>query len=388
MCFRPSTGAPFILDYEKKNRREAKIEDAETIVTIVDALDGYDIVNSVISPPDAPASAKNLLRFIASHRYSLKPSDLTVSLPQEVKTAAEIAARIRGSEKTLREKPLTALNISMVSPLRCTEHESNAMIETAKAGLPIEILSSPSLGLTGPVTIAGSVAVSLAETIGAIYLIYLIEPGLGVIMCSRVVPIELRTLATNYGAPELGMASVLIGEYCARYHIPTNLYGFGTCAKFVSAQSEMERMISGTTMALAQPNVITGSGFLDNGLLVCPEQLIIDHEAIRFLKRLREPIEINEDSIAVDVLKKGMAQGSLIAEEHTLEHMKKGAIIGCGLNQWNNSIQNWEDNQKHDMFERAHKKLTEILAGHRAEPFDTKLEEELNRIVKDAEAQW
>jgi trimethylamine:corrinoid methyltransferase-like protein len=83
-----------------------------------------------------------------------------------------------------------------------------------------------------------------------------------------------------------------------------------------------------------------------------------------------------------------MAQGSLIAEEHTLEHMKKGAIIGCGLNQWNNLGQNREDNGKYDMFERAHKKLKEILASHRVEPFNAKLEEELNRIVKDAEAQW
>ena len=380
MCFRPSTGEPFIFDYKNRARRPATMNDAKQLVLITDYLSGYDMVNSVVNPQDAPGTWGNVRRFINSHRYSLKPSDFTVSSAQEVKAVARIAAAIRGGEKFLREKPLTAVDISMVTPLRCTVEETAAFMACARLGIPVEILSSPAMGVSAPVTLAGSVAVSLAETIAAVCLLYQIHPGLGVIAAVRISPVDMRTTAYNYGAPELGMGSVLTAACCARYHIPTNLYGFGTVAKSVGAQSAMEKAFSGLLMGLARCHMITGSGILDNALVTSPELLVVDHEAIQYLKRIRKPVAIDEDAVGFDALVRGMRDsGTLIAEEHTLRYFREGELLQCGLDQWS-SLEQWEQEGRPDLLDHAHRQAVEILENHSVEPFDPAVESEIERV--------
>ena len=283
MCFRPSTGEPFLFDYETRSRRPATMEDSRTLVRVTDALEGYDMVNSVVNVDEAPGSWGNILRFVNAHRHSLKPSDITVSTDREVRAVARIGTAIRGSEEGLREKPLTAVDVAMISPLRCTDEETRAFLECARRGIPVEILTSPSLGVSSPLTLAGGVALTMAETVAALCLLYQVAPGLGVINVARVSPINLRSGAYNYSAPELGMGSVLTAACSARYHLPTNLYGFGTAAKTFGGQAEMEKVFSGLLMALGRHHLITGAGTLDNSLITGPELLVVDHEAIRFI---------------------------------------------------------------------------------------------------------
>ena len=366
MSFRPSTGEPFVLDYATRERRDATMSDAEALVRIADSLEGFGMVNSVVSVREAPGTWKEILHFILSHRYSMKPSDITVSTVPEVHAIARIAAAIRGSELALRERPLTAVHISMISPLRCSSEQSEAFIESARLGLPVEILSSPAMGISSPVTLSGSVVVSLAEVMAAICLIYQVAPGLGVINAARVSPINMRTGSYNYGAPELGMGSVLTSACSARYNLATNLYGFGNAARTAGIQSAMEKTFSGLLVALGRPHMITGSGILDNSLVTSPELLVIDHEAIRFIKRICKPITVDEDSIGIDVLIKGMQEsGSLIAEEHTLHFLKDGELLDCSLDQWE-SLEKWEEDGKPDLLDKAHKKVEQILSN----PYD------------------
>jgi len=129
--FRPSVGAPFIFDYSTRCRRQATAEDAKAMITLTDALDGYDMVHSVVTPEDAPGTIANVLLFADSHRYSLNPSDVTVIHDREVIAIAKVAAAIRGGERRLREKPLTAVDVAMITPLRCTKEQAAALIDLA-----------------------------------------------------------------------------------------------------------------------------------------------------------------------------------------------------------------------------------------------------------------
>lgn len=375
MSFRPSTGMPFVLEYATRDRREATIQDAKAFVRVTDALEGYDMVNAVVNLRDAPGTWSNILLFILGHRFSRKPSDVTVSSAREVQAVARISAAIRGSESELRKKPLTAVDISMITPLRCSEIEAEAFLEAARLGVPVEILSSPSMGVSSPITLSGSVVVCMAEVLAAICLLYQVAPGLGIINTARISPINMRTGAYNYGAPELGMGSVLTAACSARYHIPTNLYGFGNAAKRPGIQSAMEKTFSGLLMALGRHHMITGSGILDNSLVTSPEVLVIDNEAIRFIKRICAPIAIDEDAIGIDVLMRGMREsGTLMAEEHTLRYLKQGEMMDCGLDQWD-SLQKWEQDGRPDLFDKAHEKVEAILAGPSLAPFDHHVEE-------------
>jgi len=384
MCFRPSTGMPFIMDHQTRRRRDATMDDARIMATLIDAIDEYEMVNSVVNPADAPGELGNIRRFVNAHRYSTKPSDITVMTAQEVRLIGEIAAAIRGGADALRQRPLTIVDAAMITPLRCASEQVEAMLECAARGIPIEVLTSPSLGVSSPVTLAGGAALGIAEAVAALCLVYQVAPGLGIVNTARISPTNMRTTAYNYGTPEFGMASVLVASCCARYHMPTNLYGFGTVAKTVGAQCMMEKGYSGLLLALGRPHMITGSAQIDNAMTTSPEALVIDAEAIRFLRRIREPIAVDEEAIAVDVLADAM-QGStafLLAEEHTLKHLQAGEVMDCSLGQWM-SYSQWEDAGAPDLYELAHKRVEELLQTHTPAPFDPGVEKRIEQIFAE-----
>ena len=272
----------------------------------------------------------------------------------------------------------------MITPLRCASDQVEAMLECARWGIPIEVLTSPSLGVSSPVTLAGGAALGIAEVIAALCLVYQVAPGLGIVNTARISPTNMRTTAYNYGTPEFGMGSVLLAACCARYHMPTNLYGFGTVAKTVGAQCMMEKGTSGLLLALGRPHMVTGAGQIDNAMITSPEALVIDAEAIRFVRRVRQPIVVDEESIATDVMKSVM-QGSsalLLAEEHTLKHLKAGEVMDCSLGQWM-SYSQWEDAGAPDLFELAHKRVEELLHTHTVEPLDADVDRHIEKLLEN-----
>lgn len=88
--------------------------------------------------------------------------------------------------------------------------------------------------------------------------------------------------------------------------------------------------------------MLTGRGSLNNALATSPEQLVIDHGIIRFIKRICETIRIDEETIGIDGLTKVMGrQGHLMAEEYTVKHFRAGEMLNCSLGQWD-SQNEWE----------------------------------------------
>jgi trimethylamine---corrinoid protein Co-methyltransferase len=382
MSFRPSTGAPFILDYETGRPREATMDDARIMATLADALEGYGMVNSVVNPPGAPGGIGTGRLFVNAHRYSLKPSDVTVMTREEVNLIGRICAAIRGGEKESREKPLVAVDVAMITPLRCAGEQVEAFLECAKWGLPVEALTQPVVGLSGPVTLAGSSVLAMAEIVAALCLVYQVAPGLGFVNATRVSLMNMYTSEFNLGAPELGMASVLVSAWSARYNIPCDSYGFGTYDKAPGSQASMEKTLSGMLMALGHPYMITGGGILDNALITSPEQLVIDNEAIRMVQRICKPMTIDKESIAIDVLLKAKRGNELlVGEEHTVRHLRAGEVLSCGLRQWFPSAPGEEVFP--DLNERAHKRKEEILASHKVPPFDSVTEKQIKRLLGD-----
>lgn len=383
MHARPSVGIPFVWDYATGRLRDATLEDSQQMATLVDALDSFDMVNSVVVPRGIPEGQGTVQLFVNVHRHSLKPSDIPVTNSREVNHIARVAATIRGGRQELRAKPLTVVDISMISPLRCAEAQADALLAAARWGLPIEVVAPPSMGLTAPITLAGSAVLALAEVVAALCLVYLAAPGLGIINTTRISPTNMVTGSCNYGGPELGMASALTAACAARYGIPTDAYGLGTAARMPGAQAAMEKTSSGLLMALGHPYMVTGGGSLNNALATSPEQLVIDHEIIRFIKRIRETIQIDEEAIGIEVLTEAMcSQGHLMGEEHTVRHFRAGEMLNCSLGQWD--LQNeWEAAGYPDLAERSHGKVLEILSSHRVPAFEAQMAAEIESIVDE-----
>ena len=381
--FRTSTGLPSIFDHKTKSIRPTTLDDARVMALVTDALDGFDMVNCAVNPVGGPHGVGALHLLINSHRYSMKPSDVTVMTKREVEGIVKIAVAIRGSEKELKEKPLTAVDVAMITPLRCTEEQVEAFLECAFHGIPIEVLSSPALGLTSPVTIAGGVAINIAEMIAALCLVYQITPGLGMINTARVTAVNMRTGALDMGMPEEGMSSLLVSACCKRYNIPVDSYGFGTGATIPGIQATMEKTFSGMLMALGNPFMVTGGGHLGNAMVTSPEQLVIENEMIRVLKRIRQTVTIDEDSIGVDIFKKFIYEKEdIISNEHTIRHIREGELMEYGIEQWMPN-QELEKEKVLDQYDRANLIVEEIISSHSVPPFEPSVDKKIKQILDE-----
>ncbi len=77
-------------------------------------------------------------------------------------------------------------------------------------------------------------------------------------------------------------------------------------------------------------------------------------------------------------------EGVLLVEEHTVKHLRAGEMIDARLGQWV-SYSEWQKQGCLDLSDLAHEKVEQILAEHIVEPFDAKLESEINRILEESE---
>ena len=70
--------------------------------------------------------------------------------------------------------------------------------------------------------------------------------------------------------------------------------------------------------ALTGSNVIYGMGMLEMGMTMSYEQLLIDQEIVKMIRRVLQGIAVNKETIALDVIKKVGPAGNY-SERHTLK---------------------------------------------------------------------
>lgn len=134
---------------------------------------------------------------------------------------------------------------------------------------------------------------------------------------------------------------------------------------------------------LAGANAIYGAGMLELGQTVSLEQLIIDDEIIRMCKRVAKGIDVNDETIALDVIMAVGQTGNFITQKHTKKYMKEEQSFPLLINREMRGA--WEKKGKKDLAMVAHEKLKEILATHQVPPIDRDIKEEIMKVIKSIE---
>ena len=153
----------------------------------------------------------------------------------------EIATVIRGGRGALAKDPLVMIMISPTSPMRISEDEALAVIECAKRQLPLAPLSCPTLGATAPATMAGGIAQQWAEQLAVMVLAYDICPGLPVMACSRISPMDMRRGNTVLSGAATGMMTAALADVAESFGLPCNGWGFSSSSQSPDLQAGAER---------------------------------------------------------------------------------------------------------------------------------------------------
>ena len=190
----------------------------------------------------------------------------------------DMLAAVRGGEDNLRRKPLAIFDACPSPPLKWSHLTSQSLIDSARAGIPSELISMGMTGASSPATIAGTLVQHVVENLAGLVLCQLAAPGAPVIFGGSPSSFDMRKGTTPMGAVEtmmIDMAAAQIGKFL---RLPTHAYMALSDAKTPDAQAGYESGIGAVLAALAGVNVVSGPGMLNYESSISFEKLVIDDE--------------------------------------------------------------------------------------------------------------
>jgi trimethylamine--corrinoid protein Co-methyltransferase len=317
------------------------------------------------------------------YRYALPHTTKPLQGPG-VQTAREVKIAIDLAEVVGAVDEILTMSVSPVSPLTFPEDLVEAMAAIASHNIPFGPLPCPTAGTTAPLSLSGALVQQNAEVLASIVITQLVNPGLPVIYCGRLAMMEPRTGISVWGGVELGLASAATVQIGHHYGLPVNVYGFSTNAHTLEIQNGYERALNAILPALAGADELSGIGEMAAGMMGSYAQMVCDNEIAASVRRVIRGFEVNEDTLAVDVISHAMqSQRNFVGQRHTIKYLREGEILMTSLAD-RRSFNEWERTGKAGMTERSIAEAGRILAEHEVPPLDDYQERNLDGIMQAA----
>lgn len=268
-----------------------------------------------VSPQDIPSNVRHLHRMIAA--ITLSDKAMMEAAHGRIITAdcLQMAQILFGS---LEGEPVIGDVVNVNSPLRYDERMLGGLITYARAGQVTFITPFILAGAMSPVTIAAAVAQQNAEALAGVALTQLVRRGAPVIYGGFTTNIDLKSGSPAFGTPE-GAWALLVGGQLARYYnLPYRGSGSLTTAKSLDSQAAYETMWNLWPAILAHTNLIMHAvGWLDGGLTASFEKFVIDLENLGMFRHFLAGFQVDEESLALDMIAEVGAGGHHLGTPHT-----------------------------------------------------------------------
>ena len=323
--FSVSTGGfcCFIHDLDG-SRRAADRHDVLCSLNLVNGLDEIDYTGLPVSDQSLPSRHRPVVMAAELVKHTRKIGGVETFNKRDVRYIHEIAQVVAGSAEEFRKRPALVGYAETRSPLCFDKHMVEVFMEYITLGVPQTVDTMPAGGTTAPVTAAGILALGAAETIAAMVLAYAVRDDAVVAMDVTPSYADMTTAGYKYAGPDrcnLLMARIqLLAEY---YGCPTGVHGGKTDSCFYNEQAGAEKMATMLLTVLAGAVGIGTVGHLENALTFSPLQLVIDNELVRYVRRaIREPVVVDDQTLAVDLIDAVGPGGHFLNHPHTLEHFR------------------------------------------------------------------
>lgn len=375
-------GEALWLDELGTARRYATLDDVVTATRFADALDTINLVGAMSDPHELPVAARCVEVMATMLAHTTKPIHFWYHDRASARYLNEIMIAVRGDRERAAQYPLCYPFLEPISPLRFATNGIDLLFETAELNLPVPIGPMAQMGLSAPVTIAGTLAQENAEILAGVCITQLIRPGMPV--CYGGIPhaFDMRTTQMVFAGPEQALMGVAMTQIGKHYGLPVYINVGLTDAKRPDAQAGLEVGMTLLLGAAAGADIFGHMGICGVDQASSLEILMMQHEAIRYVESVMRDVEVSDEALALDEIAAEGPGGGFIAREHTARHFRRELWFPQLLD--HEYYDTWLENGATDMEARCQVRVRKILAKHEPEPLAPELARELDHIVAAA----
>ena len=355
--------ALYIYEPETGGKRLADLEDLKRIARLVNGLENIHLFMLPTYLSELPVEQVDVNRFFTGLDNTTKHVMGGVYTIEGVEQVARMAEMVAGSADALRKRPLVSMIACSMSPLKLDAHYGDLLIAIARKGIPVVCPAEPLCGATSPVTLAGNVAVQTVDSLMGVMLSQIVNPGTPAVFGSVATNTDLRNLRYLAGSIEMGLLNAAGAQMAQFYELPYYATGGMTDSKMLDSQSGYESSLTTLLCALAGSNFIhDAAGLMEFAMTVSLEKFVIDNEIIGMVMRAVEGIEVDDDTLAYDLIKQVGPGGNFVTARHTRHYMRKEHYQPVLSDR--NSREDWEVAGSKSTWEKASETVRQILENH------------------------
>jgi trimethylamine--corrinoid protein Co-methyltransferase len=383
----PTTDLPFVApngctdfmnDLETGEKRMTTSSDLRDFAILCDYLDGVDFFWSVCVPTEIQPPLQYIHGFALVLNNIQKHIQFHALSAEEAKWQIKLASAVVGDEEKLRRRPIFSSVNCPVAPLVFEKRSSEAMIELARAGIPVAPMSMASSGVTAPATIAGTLAIVNSENLGALVILECANPSAPMIYTAESCPADMRTGEFNYSAPETILIGAGVAQMARFYGIPCYPTGIGMDETPKDWEELIDFSQSLVFDALSRGDITSGFGSLENAEVSSLEQVVLDVEAWTHARAYLRSFRVDEETLGFDAISEAGPGGNFLGLKHTLKHFQQEIWL-------EKEATVLEPSTTGSLVKRAKEKVKQILSTHVPPQLDGKIQKEISQILRACE---
>src|SRR5882672_10515287 len=389
--FAPAYGSPFIRNLDE-GRRYARIEDFQNFVKLAYMATGlHHSGGTICEPVDLPVNKRHFDMVYSHMKYSDKPNMGSVTHPDRARDTVEMTKILFGDAYTdpATGKPRTCI-VSLInanSPLTWDATMPGALKTYARANQATIVTPFILAGAMSPVTVAGTVAQTLAEALAGMALAQLVNPGAPVVLGSFASSLSMQSGAPTFGTPEPALVLYVMAALARRLGVPFRSGGALCASKIPDAQAAYESANTLIPTCLGGVNfVLHAAGWLEGGLTMGYEKFVMDLDQCGMMHAFAKGVDLSPNGQALEpIIENGPGQ-HFLGTAHTLANFETAFFRSSIAD--NNSYEQWEDEGSLDAAHRANAIWKKMLAEYEPPPINETVDEELREWIDRKKASF
>jgi len=365
-----------ILDHRTGERRPSTLADTAEGARVVDALPRIDYLMSLFTPLDIDQRVAYVHEFKAMLRNCTKPCIFMSHASDDLRSMVAMLEAVAGGVDALREKPRGIGYANITHPFRHEFEDLERLLFLAGKGVPLTYVPLTMAGVSGPITRAGATAVANAGELFGLVVAQLVNEGCPVAVAGGAsAKLDMRSMVTIFSAPESRVAFTQMARF---YDLPHFGLAGASDSKVVDEQAAAEAALTMMAEALAGSNLIHDVGYMDSGNSNSLAQIVICDEIVGWIRRFMEPVVVDEETLALELIERLAPMGDYLGEDHTMAHVDDDWYPGLFDH---SSHDKWLKGGALRLGEKAARRVDELLAAHRVEDLSPAVLEQIDAII-------